>query len=85
MVFNPSSALLQSIRKSILSKAVISMLLQRWVYVAYINFIAYQYGLPPILIAERIDDTVEMVNWIYGHLYPSRHREVADQLEKLIF
>ena len=62
------------------------MLLQRWVYVAYINFIAYQYGLsPPILIAERIDDTVEMVNRIYGHLYPSRHREVADQLEKLIF
>ena len=40
---------------------------------------------PPILIAERIDDTVEMVNRIYGHLYPSRHREVADQLEKLIF
>ena len=40
---------------------------------------------PPILIAERIGDTVEMVNRIYGHLYPSRHREVADQLEKLIF
>lgn len=40
---------------------------------------------PPILIAERIGDTVEMVNRIYGHLYPNRHREVADQLEKLGF
>ena len=40
---------------------------------------------PPILIAERIDDSAEMVNRIYGHLYPGRHREVADQLEKLIF
>ena len=37
------------------------------------------------LIAERIGDTVEMVNKIYGHLYPSKHREVADQLEKLNF
>lgn len=40
-------------------------------------------GFPSILIAERIGDTVEMVNNIYGHLYPSKHREVADQLEKL--
>ena len=37
--------------------------------------------VPPLLIAERIGDTVEMVNRIYGHLYPNRHREVADQLE----
>ena len=36
VVFNPSSALLQSIRKSILSKVVISMLLQRWLYVAWV-------------------------------------------------
>ena len=42
-------------------------------------------GFPPLLIAERIGDTVEMVNKIYGHLYPSKHREVADQLEKLNF
>ncbi len=40
-------------------------------------------GFPSILIAERIGDTVEMVNKIYGHLYPNKHREVADQLEKL--
>ncbi len=38
---------------------------------------------PPILIAERIGDTVDMVNRVYGHLYPNRHKEVADQLEKL--
>ena len=37
--------------------------------------------VPPLLIAERIGDTVEMVNRTYGHLYPNRHREVADQLE----
>ena len=42
-------------------------------------------GFPPLLIAERIGDTVEIVNKIYGHLYPSKHREVADQLEKLNF
>jgi len=40
-------------------------------------------GFPALLIAERIGDTVDMVNKIYGHLYPNRHREVADQLEKL--
>lgn len=37
--------------------------------------------VPPLLIAERIGDTVEMVNRTYGHLYPNRHREVADHLE----
>lgn len=36
VVFNQSSSLLQSIRKSILSKVVISMLLQRWLYVAWV-------------------------------------------------
>lgn len=40
-------------------------------------------GFEPILIAERIGDSVDMVNRIYGHLYPNRHREVADQLERL--
>lgn len=37
-----------------------------------------------MLIAERIGDTVEMVNNIYGHLYPNRHEEVADRLEQLV-
>ena len=39
----------------------------------------------PLLIAERIGDTVEMVNRVYGHLYPNRHNEVAEKLEKLNF
>ncbi len=39
-------------------------------------------GFPPLLIAERIGDTVDMVNKIYGHLYPSQHKEVAAQLEQ---
>ena len=30
-----------------------------------------------MLIAERIGDTVEMINNTYGHLYPNRHVEVA--------
>lgn len=37
-----------------------------------------------MLIAERIGDTVEMINNIYGHLYPNRHEEVADKLEQLV-
>lgn len=41
-------------------------------------------GFPAMLIAERIGDTVEMVNNIYGHLYPNRHEEVADRLEQLV-
>ena len=39
-------------------------------------------GFSPLLIAERIGDTVEMVNNIYGHLYPNKHRDVADALAK---
>ena len=39
-------------------------------------------GFPPILIAERIGDTIEMINRIYGHLYPSQHKEVAKKLEQ---
>ena len=37
-----------------------------------------------MLIAERIGDTVDMVNNTYGHLYPNRHEEVADRLEQLV-
>lgn len=41
-------------------------------------------GFSPHLIAERIGDTVQMVNNIYGHLYPTKHQEVADKLNKLV-
>lgn len=41
-------------------------------------------GFSPHLIAERIGDTVQMVNNTYGHLYPTRHKEVADKLNEII-
>lgn len=41
-------------------------------------------GFSPHLIAERIGDTVQMVNNTYGHLYPARHQEVADRLNDII-
>lgn len=41
-------------------------------------------GFSPHLIAERIGDTVQMVNNTYGHLYPTRHQEVADKLNELL-
>ena len=41
-------------------------------------------GFTPLLIAERIGDTVQMVNNTYGHLYPARHQEVANKLNDLI-
>lgn len=41
-------------------------------------------GFSPHLIAERIGDTVQMVNNTYGHLYPTKHKEVADKLNELI-
>lgn len=41
-------------------------------------------GFSPHLIAERIGDTVQMVNNTYGHLYPTRHKEVADKLNNLV-
>lgn len=41
-------------------------------------------GVPAMLIAERIGDTVKMVNETYGHLYPTRHEEVAKQLDDLV-
>lgn len=41
-------------------------------------------GFQSILIAERIGDTVDMVNETYGHLYPNRHSEVATELNKLV-
>lgn len=39
---------------------------------------------PAILIAERIGDTVQMVNTVYGHLYPNKHGAVADRLQELV-
>ena len=39
-------------------------------------------GFSPLLIAERIGDSVDMVNNIYGHLYPNKHNEVADKLQQ---
>ncbi len=41
-------------------------------------------GFTPHLIAERIGDTVQMVNNTYGHLYPNKHAEVAERLNNLI-
>lgn len=41
-------------------------------------------GFSPHLIAERIGDTVQMVNSTYGHLYPSKHNEVAERLNQII-
>lgn len=41
-------------------------------------------GFPAMLIAERIGDTVDLVNTTYGHLYPNRHEEVADRLDQLV-
>ena len=41
-------------------------------------------GFTPHLIAERIGDTVQMVNNTYGHLYPTKHQEVADKLNSLL-
>ena len=41
-------------------------------------------GFTPHLIAERIGDTVQMVNNTYGHLYPTKHQEVADTLNSLL-
>lgn len=41
-------------------------------------------GFTPHLIAERIGDTVQMVNNIYGHLYPNKHTEVAEKLNTII-
>lgn len=38
----------------------------------------------PHLIADRIGDTVQMVNNTYGHLYPNRNVEAADKLNELI-
>ncbi len=41
-------------------------------------------GFSPYLIAERIGDSVDMVNNIYGHLYPNKHNEVANKLQELV-
>ena len=41
-------------------------------------------GFLPLLIAERIGDSVDMVNHVYGHLYPNSHTEIADRLNDLV-
>lgn len=41
-------------------------------------------GFTPHLIAERIGDSVDMVNHTYGHLYPNKHNEVATKLQQLV-
>ena len=41
-------------------------------------------GFTPYLISERIGDTVQMVNEVYGHLYPNKHIEVANKLNKIL-
>lgn len=41
-------------------------------------------GAQPMVIAERIGDTVEMVNDIYGHLYPNKHRDLALAIDELV-
>lgn len=41
-------------------------------------------GFSPLLIAERIGDTVQIVNTIYEYLYPTKHKEVANKLNDLI-
>lgn len=41
-------------------------------------------GFTPHLVADRIGDSVQMVNSVYGHLYPTKHKEVADRLNKLL-
>lgn len=38
----------------------------------------------PHLIADRIGDTVQMVNNTYGHLYPNKQTEVADRLNEIL-
>lgn len=41
-------------------------------------------GYQPILIAERLGhESPQMVLKVYGHLYPSKHSEVADRLETI--
>lgn len=41
-------------------------------------------GFSPHLIADRIGDSVLMVNNTYGHLYPTKHKEVAEQLNSIL-
>lgn len=41
-------------------------------------------GFTTYLIAERIGDSPDMVNRVYGHLYPNKHVEVANKLQGLV-
>lgn len=38
----------------------------------------------PYLIAERIGDNVEMILKVYGHLYPNKHKDVAEKINQLL-
>ena len=40
-------------------------------------------GLQPFEIAKRLGHSVEMVNEVYGHLYPSKQKEMVDMLNSL--
>ena len=40
-------------------------------------------GYKPILIASRIGDSVEMVNKVYGHLYPNEHLDLVNKLDEI--
>lgn len=42
-------------------------------------------GFQPSLIAERIGDSVDMVNRVYGHLYPDQHQNLAQKLQEMNF
>jgi integrase len=38
----------------------------------------------PYLIAERIGDNPDMILKVYGHLYPNRHKDVAEKIDLLL-
>lgn len=40
-------------------------------------------GLQPFEIAKRLGHTVEMVNEVYGHLYPSKQREMVEMMNSI--
>lgn len=40
-------------------------------------------GLQPFEIAKRLGHTVEMVNEVYGHLYPSKQREMVELMNSI--
>jgi integrase len=40
-------------------------------------------GLQPFEIAKRLGHTVEMVNEVYGHLYPSKQKEMVAMMNSI--